>query len=221
MMRALTRKTEVAEEIWLFHITHRENLPSIAQSGALLSWNELKRQGLEPRSIAYAHLQERRHQKVVSVAPGGDLHDYVPWQFAARPPMLLALASGALEKTLFQDDIVHLMTTVERVQREGASFVFCDGHPLADLTVFSGDLARLPTQLDWETLQARRWNNTEADPDRKRRRQAEFLVQKSVSWNVVRGLAVRTEAARRDVEELLQGVPCPKIAVIPDWYYQF
>lgn len=69
-------------------------------------------------------------------------------------------------------------------------------------------------------MQERYWNDTPEDPDRKRRRQAEFLVYSRVEWPAMIGFGVidsRVEArvnailAEHDVTALVR--------VRRQWYY--
>ena len=109
--------------------------------------------------------------------PGGKLHDYVPWSFAVRSPMLCAIKSGKLGSSVGQDQILHIVSDIARVQMRGLSFVFTDGHPLtSEFTRYSNDLSQLLDFLDGPVLLDPWWNNTPADLDRSRRRQAEFLI---------------------------------------------
>lgn len=221
MARALTKITDDPAQIRLYHITHLDNLASIIASRALLPLHQMKQAGLQPRSIAYSHLQERRDAVAIPLAPGGNLHDYVPWSFAARSPMLYTAWRGALGADTRQSDIRHLVSNVQRVQELQLPFVFTDGHPLSsELTTFSNQLDDLPSLLDWEVLCALVWRNTEEDADRKRRRQAEFLIHGAVPWEIVRGIVVQNESMREKVSGLLEtNSSQPKVVVLPEWYY--
>jgi ssDNA thymidine ADP-ribosyltransferase, DarT len=52
--------------------------------------------------------------------------------------------------------------------------VFSDGNCAAAITQVYADLNRRDSVIDWRLMRATMWNNTADDPDRKRRRQAEF-----------------------------------------------
>ena len=69
MVAALTKITDVPEQVRLYHITSWENLASIVTGGALLPFNELEVQGVKRHSIAYSHLQERRALFSVPLPP--------------------------------------------------------------------------------------------------------------------------------------------------------
>ena len=61
----------------------------------------------------------------------------------------------------------------------GTRFVFTDGHGIAAFTQWHDDLAQMD-QLDWPLILNREWADTLEDNDRKRRRQAKFLIHQSL-----------------------------------------
>ena len=71
----------------LYHFVHLDTLPAVLAAGELLSTRQLAEQGKRPaRDIASGSLQSRRGRTLVPL--GGTLHDYVPFYFAPRSPML-------------------------------------------------------------------------------------------------------------------------------------
>jgi len=217
MSQPLTKPTDDAGQVRIFHLTHLDNLPSILESGGLLSFHELRLRGIVLRSIALSKLRQRREEVEIPQV-SSNLLDYVPWCFAARPPLLFTTFRGAMGGVK-QENIVHLLSTVGRVQEAKLEALWCDGHPLTNLSQFRFDLAELPQSLDWPVLQSQHWNNTRDDPDRKRRRQAEFLIRDFAPWSLVRGIAVQTEEAAQAVKDLLPTDSPISIAVLPEWYY--
>jgi hypothetical protein len=79
---------------WLYHITPIENLAGILATGGLWCKSELIARGVRPHSLAHGHLMEQRAVREVPGGAGGVLHDYVPFLFGARSPMLCAIANG-------------------------------------------------------------------------------------------------------------------------------
>lgn len=68
----------------------------------------------------------------------------------------------------------------------------------------------------------RYWKNQTDDNDRQRRKQAEFLVWRSVAWELIERIAVRDTAANRNVEDILAQFPQahhPHLETRLDWYY--
>src|ERR1051326_1675326 len=120
-----------------------------------------------------------RNAVPVSVCPkGGTLADYVPFYFAPRSPMLFAIYRGQVQGYVgTQQNVVHLSSSVEVVIQKAKAFVFTDGHAEMDFSEFFMDIAHLD-RVDWKIMQEQHWHDTNEDGDRKRRRQAEFLVHR-------------------------------------------
>jgi len=78
----------------LFHITPIANLAGICEARALLSQNLGTLVGIDYQNIAHQGAQGARSIKSVPNPPGGQVHDYVPFYFAPRSPMLLAIEGG-------------------------------------------------------------------------------------------------------------------------------
>lgn len=78
----------------------------------------------------------------------------------------------------------------------------------------------LESVVDWQVMRARMWNNTAEDPDRMRRRMAEFLVYEHVPIDCLTEVVVRNVGMETDVEALLAtySVPLP-VRVRPGWYF--
>lgn len=80
----------------IYHITHIRNLPSILEAGGLISSSRLQQQGIIYVDIAYQSIQNRRANTRVPCGAGGVLHDYVPFYFAPRSPMLCTIHRGGV-----------------------------------------------------------------------------------------------------------------------------
>lgn len=206
--------------IELYHITHVDNISSIMECGALYCDADRAKWGVTPLEIGDPRLKQKRLRKKVDVPPGGVLADYVPFYFAPRSPMLSYIAHGNVPGCR-QDDVVYVVTTVEGIRRAQLPFVFTDMHPVHAFSKQSNDPEELPQVIDWRLMRARYWfNDPERDPDRKLRRQAEFLVHRQLRWQLVTTLAVRNRAAAHGVLAVLKDVSQRiSIQVKPDWYF--
>lgn len=172
------------------------------------------------KNIAYDELQDRRSTTIVPCGPGGVLHDYVPFYFAPRSPMLLAIHKGYVEGyTAGQDSIIYLVSTAQAVEQASGKFAFTDGHGIMTITDFFDDLQNLD-KIDWAIMKEKYWANTEDDGDRKRRRQAEFLIHSSCPWNLISDIVVIDKQTEEVVLELLKEAGHkPRVRVKPSWYY--
>ena len=208
------------ESVLLYHITHLDNLPNILREGCLHCHRQMHGTGLHPVDIAYPGIQDRRATTQVPCGPGGVLHDYVPFYFAPRSPMLYAIHKNQVAGySGGQTPIIHLVSSVARIQATGCQFVFTDGHATMSFSRFFTEIADLD-QIDWTTMQSVDWHDTAEDPDRKRRRQAEFLVYNTVSWQAMLGIGVfdANIEARTNAALAAYGVTSP-VRVRRQWYY--
>ncbi|WP_445613095.1 type II toxin-antitoxin system toxin DNA ADP-ribosyl transferase DarT [Geobacillus sp. YF-1] len=211
---------QMMQKSWLYHITHYRNLPSIFAQGGLVANHLAKSKKISYVDIAHASIQDRRLTTEVPLPPFGTLHDYVPFYFAPRSPMLYAINKGRVEGYKGgQDEIVYLLTRTDLIHLSGLSYVFTDGHPVMKVTDFYQDLYEL-SQIDWDIMRSTYWHDTEEDPDRKRRRQAEFLVYQFVPIHLLAAIAVKS----REWELIVRKIAAQhryqgSIIVRPEWYF--
>lgn len=203
----------------IIHMTHIDNLPQIISSGGLLATGSLQSNGIAYTNIAYSSIQSQRATRSVPCGPGGLLHDYVPFYFAPRSPMLYTINRGNVPCEGGQDSIVHLVATAQHVVSRDMGFAFTDGHGIMAYTAFYDSLSDLD-HVDWEVMGATYWNDTDADGDRKRRRQAEFLVHGHLPWTDISRVVVRSLARQQQVAGLIAHCAHqPQIVVNSGWYY--
>ncbi|MEG4805337.1 DUF4433 domain-containing protein [Microcoleus sp. ARI1-B5] len=204
----------------IYHSTHIRNLESIISEGGLLAYNAMRAAGTEYTNIAYENIQDRRARVRVPCGAGGVLHDYVPFYFAPRSPMLYTINKGNVTSyTQGQAAVIHLVSDVLEIEFRGLDFVFTDGHAIMTFTDFFDDLHDLE-QLDWDVMESRQWNDTNEDNDRKRRRQAEFLVHKFLPWELIEEIGVMNSTIKVQAENILQNFTHkPPVIVRKDWYY--
>ena len=205
----------------IFHITNVVNLNSILNLRGL--WCDRERLVRCPNAvnIAYQDLKGRRSQTRVHVGPRGNLCDYVPFYFAPRSPMLFVISQGLVPNyNGGQRGVIYLVSSCESVREAGLGFVFTDGHAVKRLTCQFDDLDKL-SEIDWPLMQATYWNDTDQDGDRKRRRQAEFLVLQFFPWELIETIGVYDAQQADIVRNLLKSKDChrPSVKVRPGWYY--
>lgn len=98
--------------------------------------------------------------------------------------------------------------------------MFSDGNCAATVTHFDSDLTQIDSLVDWEVMRSQMWANTADDPDRRRRRMAEFLVHHRVPIQCLSAIVVRRDTMKEQVEGLLtaSGVDLP-VVVKSTWYF--
>jgi len=204
----------------IFHITPIENPRMILEAGELRAKRALDQEDTGYINIAHRTIQDRRARTPVPCGPQGVLHDYVPFYFGPHSPMLFTISRGHVEGfTAGQQPILHLVSTAQAVQTAGLGFVFTDGHGIMALTDFYDDLAELD-QVDWAVMKARYWADTDDDLDRKRRRQAEFLVHHRFPVALIQQIGVINQQMKVATEALVGefGLAIP-VTIKPTWYY--
>lgn len=68
--------------------------------------------------------------------------------------------------------------------------------------------------IDWQAIAAKHWQQ------HKEGKQAEFLVENSFSWNLVRRIGVHSRPAHVRVVEAMRGAAHrPNVEILPNWYY--
>lgn len=126
-----------------------------------------------------------------------------------------------------QNEVIYLVTSIERLRELGLRFVFTDGHSLATITRWFEDPAELTApDWDWDSIRARFWFDRDDDPDRQRRKQAELLVHEGVPWEALVGIATLDSDSAERVQKTLQDLAAaglepaqPYVKPKPEWYY--
>ncbi len=221
----------IPQPVRLFHITAIANLPRICDTGALLAKSAGAAAGIAYQNIAHRDAQGARAVRKVPDPPGGVVHDYVPFYFAPRSPMLLAIEGGKVDGCQWrQRDILHLETTVERVTVNGTPFVFYDRNAtlpysqpyisLNNLDVVAWDLMMEHPQLNGFCMYWHDRPKIDRYADRMERRQAEFLVRNKVPLAQFVRVGVIDNQRVAEVRAILTqaGVNLP-VEVKRDWYF--
>jgi hypothetical protein len=117
---------------------------------------------------------------------------------------------------------VYLATTVGAMVDAGLAWVASDGNAATATTRFSSKLEELDAMVDWPLMTATYWNNTPDDPDRQRRRMAEFLVHQEVPLSVIKQVAAYSDTYAGHARTSLAGHGLSdRVVVRPAWYYGY
>lgn len=215
----------------IFHITAICNLASIAKSKKLYANALMQKKKIEYGNIAYQGAQGKRAAKMVARPPGGVIHDYVPFYFAPRSPMLFTINKGNVPDCPHrQQNIVHLMTTVEAVIASELPYVFYDYNATLGIATCYSDVKDLG-KIDWDLFHeapcldgyCRYWNSDLSKPRyvlRKETRHAEFLIHKSVPLKLITMVGAYNEAKAAEVNQVFDeaGIEL-QVEAKPEWYF--
>lgn len=204
----------------LYYIISIKNFTSVLNEKALLCDTLVKQRGLERASIAHAHIKARRAATRVPLPPFGCLADYVPFYFAPRSPMLYAIHKKSVKG--FSDPestLIYLVTSTEIISQQQLNFVFTDGHGTMKMSKFYKDIYDL-NNIDWKIMEEKYWRDTDEDPDRSRRREAEFLVYQRCPMECMTKAVVYDKTMQSMVINLLREHQYgTDVQINPAWYY--
>jgi hypothetical protein len=200
--------------IKLFHITDVSNLPAILSAGGLLSDVALAK--CAHSVIGYEHIKQRRMtQYKVPCCGSRFVGEFVPFYYCPRSPMLYLINQGKTGKPAgYQNNIVHLQTSIGRVVKDCSTWAISDGNAGAGYTSFYNELGALD-QLDWEIIRSTNWGG-----DRRNMKQAEFLAADFLPWEAIESVGCcNSQAVARVAESIANSTHKPVLLSKPDWYY--
>jgi hypothetical protein len=201
----------------ILHFTDVANLPGILDAGALRCHRDANTRA----DIGNAGIKLTRSRRRVDCGPGGTVGDYVPFYFAPRPPMMMTIMHGNVAGVSPDlSRLIYFVSSSEVVYEAGLPCVFSDGNAAVVITTFGDDRRALATHVDFPLMKQRMWANTPDDPDRRRRRMAEFLVHEQLPLEHVTEIVVRDRPARAAVDAVLQRTGrLIRTAVRSGWYF--
>jgi hypothetical protein len=202
----------------IWRITHRANVPWILDNG-LHCKNSVAR---DPHFVPIGNeeLIERRSHRVVPIAPGGTLSDYVPFYFTPFSPMMYNIHTGYGGITRrSNDDIVIFVASLPRIHADTRAFVFTDRHAYPPLAVYFNTLNQLGS-IDWPLLQRRDFTKDPDDPVKVERYQAEALIHRHVPIAALAGVICYSAAGKAEIEQEIasRGLDL-EVRTIPGWYF--
>ena len=206
----------------ILRFIHIDNLHILLQKEGLYAPNTEPDNDLIYKTIHNIDIQSKRRTRPINCGPDGVIHDYVSFYFGPRSPMLYQLHTRwKVEYDEGQETIIYLVSTAQAIQESGTDFVFSDGHGIASYTSWFDDLTDLE-KVDWDVVYEKIWRDTDDNPDRQRRKQAEFLVYRFCDWSLIHEIAVINISMKERVEEILAEFPANMdrpVNIQRDWYY--
>lgn len=206
-----------------YHITDISNLPSILQTGGLLSDHRLAlanngQSGQGYTQIGYGHIKHRRmHEILVDCAPQQPpVGAFVPFYYCPRSVMLFTINNGRTGRPQgCQSSILHLVTSVDTLIRLGQVWAISDGNAGTYHTSFFNDVAALD-DLDWNAINATYWSG------KTHQKAAEFLVLNSVPWTAIEMIGCHNEQTALQARQIVSASGVnhrPPVVACPAWYY--
>lgn len=209
----------IPSPLYLYRIIHIDNLAYIVENKEITCPSHEK---ANPDYIGIGDdtLIAHRKERPISLHPFGTFNDYVAFYFGRRSPMLYNIKNGYQGVTRrSQNDIIYLITSLEKVKEIRIHYVYFDGHGYHHLSQIFNTEEGLQN-IDWDVVNAGKWSDSEDDPDRKRRKQAEFLLFESLPFDAVIGIATFSAISKAKVDEIVGAEHTELISVVrTEWFY--
>ncbi|MBZ0258633.1 DUF4433 domain-containing protein [bacterium] len=206
----------------IFRLIHIENLEILLRRGGLHAPKRTPNDGLVYKTIHNTEIQVKRNSKAIPCEPYGVIHDYVSFYFGYLSPMMLQLHTGQVANySEGQTPLIYLVSNVQSVIKAGCEYVFSDGHGIAAISSWYNSTNDLD-KIDWNVVCLRYWIDTVDDPDRQRRKQAEFLIYHFCEWSIIEKIVVLNEIMKTRVEAILKRFDSPlqtPVEIKREWYY--
>jgi len=211
----------------LYHICHVDRLPSIVADGCLWCDGEIARRAPAGTTIGMSEIKRRRLEDLsLTSHPGLHVGECVPFYFCPRSVMLYLIYQGNHPELTYrggQGPIVHLEAdlhaAVAWADVETRRWAFTLSNAGARYFEDRADLAQL-NEVHWDAVAATRWSGRAIAPAVKEGKQAEFLVEHSFPWHLVKRIGVYSDAVyRQAVHALPPTGHRPAVEVRRDWYY--
>lgn len=185
-----------------FRIIHKDNLAHVLRHGLVTKHHPSADPGFV--SIGNPEIIDVRGTTPVKLEGYGNIGDYVPFYLTPRSIMLYNIITGYYAPKVPQRskaEIVVLRFKMDALANLPQWF-FTNGQANDEETRHYNDLLRLD-QIDWPSIQASNFQNSDGDYDRSRRYQAEFLVRNIVPVEYIESIIVYNEEIKALVEGLL------------------
>jgi hypothetical protein len=207
----------------IYHITHIDNLPSIATGMGLISDAQRIASDLSCSVVGMSTIKQRRLEEIaVACHPSTTVGQYVPFYFCPRSIMLFILWKNNHPDVSYrggQSPIVHLQADFHQVitwaNANAVPWAFSSGNAGSYLTSFYNNPTQL-NQIDWDAIRSTDFRDAKV----KEGKQAEFLLLDVFPWALIEKVGtidptIATKAKMAFVNASHQ----PTIAVEPTWYF--
>tara|TARA_B100000614_G_scaffold261031_1_gene289466 strand:- start:1207 stop:1854 length:648 start_codon:yes stop_codon:yes gene_type:complete len=205
----------------LFHILHHNKLGTVINSGGLFSDAILAANNPNGTIIGMNKIKRRRLTELrLSNYPDLYVGQCVPFYFCPRSVMLYMFWQDNHDEIDYhggQEPIIHLQFDMHRIiawaNQYNVRWAFTSSNAGSRWFQDYNDL-RFLNRINWDVIKANMWRGY------KEEKQAEFLLQNSIPWQLVEHIGVYSAQYDRIVNQILNGAEYkPSISVHRDWYY--
>lgn len=196
--------------VFIYRITALKNLSLFLKDGKLRAQNFVVVGDQDKYfNIFDATLHQKRATVPVPPYPGTHLHDYVPFYFCIRSPMLYTISqrngSGTADVVAAQKEIIYLAVDPNSINEAKYRYAFSDCHAFVSYANWYTDLKDLD-KLPWKDINDRKWGTYyhNGDEEPKHNKQAEFLIYKECPWSIISAIGVYDQDAKDKVEAIFK-----------------
>jgi hypothetical protein len=200
---------------YLYRMTHILNIPHILQFGITHIGSSLSNGNYV--SIGDGSLITTRSSFILN--NGKQLGDYIPFYFGVLTPMLYVIQYGYNQvKVTPSEDIVYCVSSVQQLLNTNLDFVFTDGHSIEKLSTQyePKDVINIDKLLDFRAINDKKFKD-QNDLDKKRRKQAEFLVDGDIPIQAILGYIVYNKKAQDKL--IAMGIDIKKTVIKAGYYF--
>lgn len=202
-------------KIYLFRLTHIDNIPHILQHGITHRNSPNK----NPNFVPIGDESLIRSREKFFLINGISLGAYIPFYFCIRSPMLYVIQKGFnMVKPTPPEEIVYCITSINSILAQKLQYIFTDGHAVDSYSsqYSNSDIEELDKIIDWAAVKDKYWKE-ENDLDKKRRKEAEFLILGDIPSSCILGFAVYNENAKSKL--INSGATDSKVLIKSDYYF--
>jgi len=178
-------------------MTHIENIPHILENG--ITHSKSLNANLNFVPIGDSSLISKRSEFLLD--NGRKLGEYIPFYFGVRTPMLYVVQKGFnMVASIPPEKIIYCVSSVQKIIDLKLDFVFTDGHAVDRLSMqyAINDIQNIDTIIDKNSIVSKYWID-ENDLDRKRKKEAEFLVLGDIAQSAILGYISYNEKAKNSL----------------------
>ncbi len=208
----------------LYHIVHIDKLPLILNSGKagrLICDSHVQKRHRLGTTIGMSKIKERRMNEL-TLHSHSDLYvgDCVPFYFCPRSIMLYMFHQNNHPDIAYrggQEPIVHfvfkMMDVISWANQNARRWAFTDSNAGSRYFNDYCDLSDI-NRLNWDAINTNYWSDCIEE------KQAEFLVERSLPWFLVKGIAVYSLKYYNKVcDAIADANHQPQVKIKHEWYY--
>ena len=208
------------QKLKIYHIVHIDRLEQILCDSFLYSDAHMRGKLNRGTTIGMNKIKERRQNTFLRSYPDLTVGQCVPFYFCSRSVMLYVIHCGNHLDLAYkggQNNIIHLEFDLHKVrtwaQDNNKRCVFTNFNASSSYFEDCSDFSQLG-KINWKAIRTNKWENV------KEEKQAEFLIEDKISFDLVERIGVCNSSIYQKVSVILDRSNIDKLTEIKNnWYY--